>query len=183
LSRPVLLAAAGLLLATAIARAADTSAPPSWLKSDAAAKTAEFDVVAAFNENNSNWNFNGYHTGNATILVPPGWTVQVPFRNQEEEVPHSVVVITDPGDVEQYPSETGEETAAFPGAHTASPVEGTQKGQSTAFTFRADRPGDYLWYCGVPGHGNAGMWIRFRVTGEVEAPAVTLATDAEPGRE
>jgi sulfocyanin len=177
------LAAAALLLGTSAARAADAPVTPSWLKADAAAKTAEFDVVAAFNENNSNWNFNGYHTGNATVLVPPGWTVRVPFHNQEEEVPHSLIVIADPGDPEQYPSEAGEDAASFAGAHSPAPVEGTAKGQGGAFSFTADKPGDYLWYCGVAGHGSAGMWIRFRVAEDVQAPAVTIAADAEPGRD
>lgn len=169
------------LLASSAARA-EEAATPSWLKTDASAKTAEFDVVAAFNGNNDNWNFNGYHTGNATVVVPPGWTVRVPFQNDEEEIPHSLVVIADPGDEEQYPIEIGEDAAAFAGAHTAKPVEGSQKGNQEAFTFRAEKPGEYLWYCGVAGHGSGGMWIRFRVADDVDAPAVALATDAEPGR-
>jgi hypothetical protein len=172
----------GFLLATEVARAA-MPASPSWLKADDASRKAEIDIIAAFNENNTSWNFNGYHTGNATVLVPPGWLVEVPFRNEEAEVPHSMVVIADPGDEAEYPSEVGEEAAALPGAHTTSPVEGTAKGAREAFSFRADTTGDYLWYCGVPGHGNAGMWIRLRVTDEVKAPAVLLAADAEPGRE
>lgn len=175
------IALAFLAVAPGAPRAAD--AAPSWLKSDAAAKRAEFDVVAAFNENNNNWNFNGYHTGNATVLVPPGWTVRVPFHNQEDEVPHSLIVIADPGDPEKHPSEAGEDVAAFGGAFTSHPVEGSAKGEDGAFAFRADKPGDYLWYCGVAGHGSAGMWIRFRVAEDVQAPAVTLAADAEPGRE
>lgn len=174
--------AVGLLLPTTLARA-ETTATPSWLKADAAAKTAEFDVVAAFNENNSNWNFNGYHTGNATVPVPVGWTVQIPYRNLETDVPHSLVVMTDTGSEDDFPSEVGEAGAVFPGAHSKSPVEGTATEVDESFSFTADKAGDYLWYCGVPGHGAAGMWIRFRVTDEVDAPAVTLADDAEPGRE
>lgn len=174
--------AATMALLVSPALAAEAPVNPSWLKADVAARTAEFDVVAAFNENNEHWNFNGYHTGNATVMVPPGWTVRVPFRNEEEEIPHSLVVIADLGDVEQHPSETGEDAAAFPGAHTANPVEGSEIGKSETFTFRADKPGDYLWYCGVAGHGNAGMWIRFQVAEGVDAPAVVLAADAEPGR-
>jgi hypothetical protein len=85
--------------------------------------------------------------------------------------------------VEQYPTETGEDAAAFSGAHTANPIEGRQQGTSEVFTFRADKAGDYLWYCGVAGHGSAGMWIRFRVADDVAAPAVVLAADAEPGRD
>jgi sulfocyanin len=188
LPRLIPLAVAGLLLATATAtaaaaHAADAPATPSWLKTDAAAKKAGFDAIAAFNENNSNWNFNGYHSGNATVLVPPGWTVEVPFLNEEADVPHSLVVMADPGSEDEYPSEAAADVAAFPGAYSVSPVEGTAKGTRADFSFTADKAGDYLWYCGVPGHGSAGMWIRFRVTEDVTAPALALADDGEPGRE
>lgn len=182
LTRLVPLTTAIAALLVSAAAGADAPVTPSWLKADAAAKTAEFDVVAAFNENNDNWNFNGFHTGNATVMVPPGWTVRVPFQNHEDEIPHSLVVIADPGDEKQFPLESPEGAAAFAGAHTARPVEGSQKGGGEAFTFRADKPGDYIWYCGVAGHGSGGMWIRFKVSDDVEAPAVALAADAEPGR-
>jgi hypothetical protein len=48
--------------------------------------------------------------------------------------------------------------------------------------FEADEAGDYLWFCGVPGHGQSGMWTRFAVAADAEAPYVTVAADAEPGR-
>jgi hypothetical protein len=175
-----LAAALGLLTAT-VARA-DTEAVRSWLTSDASAKKAVIDVIAAFNENNSNWNFNGYHTGNATIQVPVGWAVEIPFHNREEEVPHSLIVIADPGDEMEHPPEAGTDLTAFPQAHTPNPIEGTGVKDKGTATFTADRAGDYLWYCGVPGHGNAGMWIRFKVGG-VETPSMTVAADAEAGRE
>lgn len=177
---PVILAAC-LLAGGQAGAAAETS--PSWLAADAAARTVVVDVVAAFNENNSNWNFNGYHTGGATVLVPTGWTVEVPFVNEEADVPHSLIVMADPGSEDEYPSEAAEDAAAFSGAHSASPVEGTAKGSRADFKFTADKAGDYLWYCGVPGHGNAGMWIRFRVTDDAQSPTLALADDAEPGRE
>jgi FtsP/CotA-like multicopper oxidase with cupredoxin domain len=180
--KPIPPAVIALLLATAIARA-DTQAAPSWLKADPASRRAEVDVVAAFNENNTNWNFNGHHTGNATLLVPVGWTVEIAFRNHEAEIPHSLVVTADPGDEARLPAEAGRDAAAFPGAHTEDPVVGTGHEGSESFSFRADKPGDFLWYCGVPGHGNAGMWVRFRVAGDLGAPALEVAGGAEPGRE
>ena len=111
--------------------------------------------------------------GNGGVSVPPcrAATVEVAFRNREAEIPHSLVVTADPGDEARLPAEAGRDAAAFPDAHTEDPVEGTGHGESESFSFRADKPGDFLWYCGVPGHGNAGMWVRFRVAG------------AEPGRE
>jgi uncharacterized cupredoxin-like copper-binding protein len=178
-----LLAAAALMLAAGVADA-ETSASPSWLSSDPAGKKAVIDVVAAFNENNSNWNFNGYHTGNATVLVPTGWTVDIVFHNKEEEVTHSLVVIADPNDEMEHPQEAGPDLAAFPQAYTEHPIEGTAvKDSGGKATFTAEKAGDYLWYCGVPGHGIAGMWIRFKVGDDVEAPSMTVAADAEAGRE
>ena len=173
---------AGCLLASAHA-GAETKVTPSWLKADSAAKAVVVDVVAAFNETNSNWNFNGYHTGDATLVVPTGWKVQVPFHNEEADVPHSLVVLAGPGSEDEFPSEVAADGAAFHDAHTASPVEGTPKGSEADVSFTADKAGDYLWYCGVPGHGNAGMWIRFRVADDVAEPALVLADEAEPGRE
>jgi hypothetical protein len=182
LPKSVLLAAAGFLLATTIVRA-DTQLTPSWLKVDPASKKAEVDVIAAFNDNNTSWNFNGYHTGNATVLIPLGWTVEMAFRNQEAEIPHSLVVIADPGDETQYPQEAGEDTATFAGAHTKNPIEGTGVQGGDRVSFQADKAGDFLWYCGVPGHGLAGMWIRFRAADDVQAPALMVTDEAEPGRE
>jgi len=43
--------------------------------------------------------------------------------------------------------------------------------------FTAQPAGEYLIFCGVSGHGAAGMWIRFRVSATAEAPAL-LATTA-----
>lgn len=177
------LALAALALAAGAARA-DTPVTPGWLTSDPAARKASVDVIAAFNENNSNWNFNGYHTGNATVLLPTGWTVDMVFHNREEEVTHSLIVIADPNDEMAHPQEAGPDLAAFPNAYTEHPIEGTAaKDSGTKATFTADKPGDYLWYCGVPGHGNAGMWIRFKVGDDIQAPSMTIAADAEPGRE
>jgi hypothetical protein len=60
---------AGCLLVSAHA-SAETKVTPSWLEADPAARAVLDDVVAAFNENNSNWNFNGYHSGDATLRLP-----------------------------------------------------------------------------------------------------------------
>lgn len=93
------LIAAGLSLATAAtAQAAETRSTPGWLRADPASKTVEMDVVSGFNENNNVWNFNGFHTGDATILVPLGWEVRMLFSNKDDAVPHSLVVIADPGE-------------------------------------------------------------------------------------
>jgi hypothetical protein len=38
--------------------------------------------------------------------------------------------------------------------------------------FKAAPAGKYLIYCGVPGHGLSGMWIRMEVVAGGEVPAL-----------
>jgi len=40
--------------------------------------------------------------------------------------------------------------------------------------FAAQPAGEYLIFCGVPGHGAAGMWIRLRVSATATTPALLL---------
>src|SRR5438094_793016 len=40
--------------------------------------------------------------------------------------------------------------------------------------FAAQPAGDYLIFCGVAGHGAAGMWIRFQVSASAKTPALLL---------
>jgi uncharacterized cupredoxin-like copper-binding protein len=42
--------------------------------------------------------------------------------------------------------------------------------------FKAAPTGDYLVFCGVPGHGLSGMWIRLQVRGDVTEPSMIEST-------
>jgi len=44
--------------------------------------------------------------------------------------------------------------------------------------FDAQLAGDYLIFCGVPGHGAAGMWIRLRLSATAKTPALLLTPSA-----
>jgi sulfocyanin len=154
---------------------------PSWMTLDAAAKKVTMDVIAGFNPNNSNWNFNGYYGGDMTVVVPEGWRVEITFTNQDGDVPHSLVVMADPGP-DNLPLQAGREQAAFPRAYSKSPEQGISAGDHDTIAFKTDKTGDFLWFCGVPGHGQSGMWARFAVTGDADAPYMTVAAEAEPGR-
>ena len=173
--------AALALLALAVPAVAEERLTPSWMTVQGDTKSVEMDVIAAFNANNSNWNFNGYHDGNMTVVVPEGWRVRIDFTTRDANVPHSLVVIADPGR-DNLPPEAGREQTAFSRAYSKSPIQGISAGDADVISFTAKRAGDYLWYCGVPGHGQSGMWVYFRVSTDADAPYLIVAADAGPGR-
>jgi sulfocyanin len=154
---------------------------PSWMNVDAGAKKVAMDVVAGFNPNNSNWNFNGYYEGDMTVVVPEGWRVEITFTNRDSDMPHSLVVTVDPGQ-DNLPLQAGREQAAFARAYSKSPEQGISAGDDDTISFKTDKTGDFLWFCGVPGHGQSGMWTRFAVKDNPGTPHVIIAPDAEPGR-
>ena len=172
--------AAALALSATSAAAAEQLVP-SWMTVDAGAQKVTMDVVAGFNPNNSSWNFNGYYEGDMTVVVPQSWRVEIAFSNQDGDVPHSLVVMADPGE-DDLPLQAGREQAAFSRAYSKSPEQGISAGDHDTISFKADETGDFLWFCGVPGHGQSGMWIRFEVINGAEAPYIMIAAGAEPGR-
>jgi plastocyanin len=98
------------------------------------------------------FNYDGYSNGQMTVCVPQGWKVTMKCNNKAT-VAHSCVVVE------------GQETnPAFTGAQTTNPTVGVQPGDSQSFTFTANHTGQYRIVCLVPGHVEAGMWIRFNVT-------------------
>jgi sulfocyanin len=173
-------AAAPRVISTS-ATAAEEQLVPTWMTVDADVHKVTMDVVAGFNPNNSNWNFNGYYDGGMTVVVPEGWEVEITLTHRHDEVPHSLVVMADPG-ADNLPLQAGREQAAFPRAYSRSPEQGISSGDQDTIAFETDKTGDFLWFCGVPGHGQSGMWTRFVVTGDAETPYITITTDAEPGR-
>ena len=175
------LAAALLLIATP-ATAAEEQLVPTWMTIDAGAHKVTMDVVAGFNPNNSNWNFNGYYDGDMKVVVPEGWQVEITLTHRDGEVPHSLVVMADPG-ADNLPLQAGREQAAFPRAYSRSPEQGISAGDHDTIAFQTNKSGDFLWFCGVPGHGQSGMWTRFAVSGDAETPYITITGDVEPGRD
>ena len=86
--------------------------------------------------------------------------------------PHSEEVI-DP----QTPLPVQTVALAIARALTLRLTEGLVSEATDTMRFTAQPTGQYLIFCGVPGHGAEGMWIRFRVSATAEAPAL-LATPA-----
>lgn len=75
--------------------------------------------------------------------------------------------------------EGAEHDIAFPDQNTKSPRV-TGKGASTTIAFRADKAGDFIYFCSVPGHQLAGMQGQFIVTAR---PAPQTLVEADISRE
>src|SRR3974377_2574491 len=59
--------------------------------------------------------------------------------------------------------EGAEHDIVFPDQDARSPRV-TGRGASTSIAFRAAKSGDFVYFCGVPGHRQAGMEGQFTVT-------------------
>jgi len=75
--------------------------------------------------------------------------------------------------------EGAEHDIVFPDQNTTSPRV-TGKGASTTIAFRADRSGDFTYFCSVPGHRLAGMQGQFLVT---PRPPPQTVVEADISRE
>ena len=171
----VLLGLLGLGAGTAAAQGAPgpSTVDPSWLAVDAVTKTATFQVTAGLTGLNGALNFNGFRDGHLTLTVPQGWQVVLHFTNHDGMLPHSAEVIPD---VRPLPS--GPVPAAFDRAFTVRLGEGLPPQGEDDIRFIADKAGSFLIWCGVPGHGTQGMWIRFRVSSRSRKPTVIASSPA-----
>src|SRR5438034_4943900 len=140
---------------------------PAWLKADTATRTAGFELIAGLTGLNGALNFNGFRDGGLTLTVPLGWNVVLHFRNHDGMLPHSTEVIPD-----THPLPTGPVAPAFARAMTVRLEQGLISEQTDDIRFIADKGGSYLIFCGVPGHGAAGMWMRLVFTGSVRRPSL-----------
>ena len=142
---------------------------PTWLSFDTAAKTVRFQLIAGLTGLNGALNFNGFRDGALTIVVPVGWQTEIDFRNHDGMLPHSAQVIAP-----QTPLPTQPVGPAIPRAFTFKLVEGLPSEATDIMRFAAQPAGEYLIFCGVPGHGASGMWIRLRVSATATTPALLL---------
>ena len=159
-----------LLAVGSVALAAQTSSPavdPGWLRADSAARSVAVTLVAALTPASGGLNFNGFTGGALTVTVPTGWTVTIHFKNQDQFLPHSVEIVRDTASVPLGPV-----TPAFPHAASKALDQGLPAGSGEDVRFVAAKPGAYLIFCAVPGHGQAGMWIRLTVSSAARAPSL-----------
>lgn len=149
---------------------------PGWLKSIPAKKTVEITMIAAYNGNNGSWNYDGYYSGGVTVVVPLGWTVKMRFENRDGNYPHSIL-ITKVFTEDEIPDEAGREEVAVSRAYSNSPKEGCLS-CTEDFRFKVKTAGEFLMFCGVLGHGQAGMWNYLTVSEEASGAYMTIAPDA-----
>jgi len=143
----------------------------NWLTVDTTAKTATFQLTSGLTQLNGGLNFNGFNDGKLTLTVPTNWTVMIRFTNKDGNLPHSVEVIDTTKPMPAGPVDP----PAIPGAMTnrSRLMQGHGAGESDSVRFVATKPGSYLIFCAVPGHGLAGMWIRFKVSAAEKRPTLT----------
>src|SRR5256712_13721888 len=157
------------LLSATSAEAQQQAIDPTWLSFDAAARSARFQLIAGLTGLNGALNFNGFSDGGLTFVVPVGWRTEIDFRNHDGMLPHSAEVIAP-----QTPLPIQPVDPAIPRAFTLRLAEGLISEATDTLRFTAQPAGDYLIFCGVPGHGAAGMWIRFQVRASAKTPALLL---------
>ena len=141
---------------------------PDWMTVDSAGQAVTLDIVAGSRDANNSWNYNGYHTGNATIVVPQGWEVTIDFSNEDQVNAHSISIESQVGD---YPPTFDAANPVFEGAATSGATqmaEATQPGQSETIRFTASTAGEYAMVCLVPAHATQGMWLHFNVSADGE---------------
>jgi hypothetical protein len=139
-----------------------------WVSYDPGSNTVTFQLDAGAPSGNGPFNFDGYSNGKATLVVPPGSTVIMNFVN-DDATPHSAEIIADQ---DPMPNMGGD--PAIPGAYTDDLTQGMPEFGKDVIRFTAPASGSFRIFCGVPGHGLSGMWIRFRV--DPSAKTASLVT-------
>jgi sulfocyanin len=148
--------------------AAQADSGSSLVSYDAKTNTVTFQLKAGAPSGTGPFNFDGYGNGTAALVVPPGSTVIMNFVN-DDATPHSAEIIPDK---DPMPNMGGD--PAIPGAYTDDLTQGMPQGGKDVMQFTAPASGSFRIFCGVPGHGLSGMWIRFRVDPAAKTP--TFAT-------
>jgi hypothetical protein len=130
---------------------------------DPKTKRAVFRVVAAENNSNNGFNFDGYSKGKANFVVPSGWHADFIFTNNAN-LPHSMAVV----------STLKISANTTPVAATPNPIAGIGAGktQYAGWGLAAPGPGKYYLVCLVPGHLTAGMWDYLTVDFTAKAPSI-----------
>jgi uncharacterized cupredoxin-like copper-binding protein len=165
-----------LLVSAPLCAAQSPAAKPlidcNWLTVDTIAKTATFQLTSGLTQLNGGLNFNGFNDGKLTLTVPTGWTVVIRFTNHDANLPHSAEVVDTTKPMPAGPVDP----PVFAHAMTGKLMTGVPSGESDSLRFVASKAGSYLIFCAVPGHGLAGMWLRFKVSPTEKRPTLVSST-------
>ena len=133
---------------------------------DQQSRTVSLQLIAGYNGLNGSLNYNGVTRGRHGLYVPTGWRIHVAVTNRDSDLQHSAIVLQKvlPPPIE--PTEPAFTAAALPQLD-----EGLQEDETGTIDFIADRAGQYMIACGVPGHAQAGMWLHLAVSDELKVPA------------
>jgi len=136
-----------------------------FLTYDRRSRTISLQLIAGYNGLNGSLNYNGATKGSHGIYVPTGWRIHIAVTNRDSDLQHSAIVLE-----KVLPPPIEPTTPAFPGAALAQLDEGLAEDETATLDFVADRPGQYMIACGVPGHAQAGMWLQLAVSNGVTVP-------------
>ncbi len=130
-----------------------------WLSYDAATNTVTFELIAG------PFTFNGYRSGEGTLVVPPKATIVMNFINKDG-TPHSALITPGEGPIPNSAS-----TPAIQRAYTIQVLQGLPQEGTDAMRFPVPESGTYRIFCGVPGHGLSGMWIWLKIDPAAKTPS------------
>ena len=130
-----------------------------WLSYDASTNTVTFELIAG------PFSFNGYRSGEGSLVVPPKANLVINFVNKDG-TPHSAILISGEGPIPNAADEP-----AIPRAYTNKVLEGLAQEASDVMRFPVPDRGAYRILCGVPGHGLSGMWIWLKVDPAATKPS------------
>jgi sulfocyanin len=137
-----------------------------FMRYDRSARRVDLLLIAAFDESNSGYNFNGGSHGAHRITVPAGWHVRVRLINRDV-IPHSVAVVHER---EVVPMRIAR--PAIAGAASRALERGLPTGaRQDDIMFVATPPGEYLIACAVPGQAALGSYLRLTVSSGAALPA------------
>lgn len=144
---------------------------PSWMTLDRQNEVVSLELTTGKTSANNHWNINGHSHGDARLIVPEGYQVQIAYQNNDTEIKSAhgfgIVERSSPFPVNWYSPQL-----AFRGAAIENPTSmsgAVQPGGRERVTFDAGSPGTYSLVCLLPGHAKNGEWIRFVVSSNGEA--------------
>ena len=136
-----------------------------FLTYDRRSRTVSLQLIAGYNGLNGSLNYNGATNGTHGLDVPTGWRIHVAVTNRDSDLQHSAIVVQKvlPPPIE--PTEPAFAAAALPQLD-----EWLNEDETGTLDFVADRAGQYMIACGVPGHAQAGMWLQLSVANGIKVP-------------